>query len=138
MKINKLPASIIYIIMICANLCFSSAKADQRGQVTNLPIPRFVSMKAPEGNVRRGPSLSHRVDWIFKQKNTPLKLLLNLVICAKLSIGKGRWLDALFSFIWCQACLSYRRPNTSFGQTNNWYANKCLFGDWSYSQAWKV
>ena len=75
MKINKLPASIIYIIMICANLCFSSASADQRGQVTNLPIPRFVSMKAPEGNVRRGPSLSHRVDWIFKQKNTPLKII---------------------------------------------------------------
>ena len=61
--------------MICANLCFSSASADQRGQVTNLPIPRFVSMKAPEGNVRRGPSLSHRVDWIFKQKNTPLKII---------------------------------------------------------------
>ena len=24
-------------------------------------------MKATEGNVRRGPSLSHRIDWIFKQ-----------------------------------------------------------------------
>lgn len=25
------------------------------GPVTNLPLPRFVSMKAAEGNVRRGP-----------------------------------------------------------------------------------
>ena len=61
--------------MIGANFCFSIVHAEQRGQVTNLPIPRFVSMKAPEGNVRRGPSLSHRVDWIFKQKNTPLKII---------------------------------------------------------------
>ena len=53
------------------SICF----AEQRGQVTNLPIPRFVSMKAPEGNVRRGPSLSHKVDWIFKQKNMPLKII---------------------------------------------------------------
>jgi SH3-like domain-containing protein len=63
------------IIMIGANFSFSIVHAEQRGQVTNLPIPRFVSMKAPEGNVRRGPSLSHRVDWIFKQKNTPLKII---------------------------------------------------------------
>ena len=61
--------------MIGANFSFSIVHAEQRGQVTNLPIPRFVSMKAPEGNVRRGPSLSHRVDWIFKQKNIPLKII---------------------------------------------------------------
>ncbi|GLQ34992.1 hypothetical protein GCM10007939_12750 [Amylibacter marinus] len=43
-----------------------------RGPVTNLAIPRFVSMKASEGFARRGPSKSHRIDWVFKHKNTPL------------------------------------------------------------------
>lgn len=44
----------------------------KRGPVTNLPMPRFVSMKAAEGNVRRGPSLTHRVDWVFKhEKHAP-------------------------------------------------------------------
>jgi SH3-like domain-containing protein len=46
--------------------------AAERGAVTNLPIPRFVSMKAKEGNVRRGPGLTHRIDWVFQHTNTPL------------------------------------------------------------------
>lgn len=45
-----------------------------RGPVTNLPLPRYVSMKAGEGNVRRGPSLTHRVDWVFKKRNVPLEI----------------------------------------------------------------
>ena len=47
---------------------------EMRGPVTNLPLPRFVSMKASEGNVRRGPSLSHRVDWVFKRRDMPLEV----------------------------------------------------------------
>ena len=34
----------------------SVVEANERGTVTNLPIPRFVSMKVSEGFVRRGPS----------------------------------------------------------------------------------
>lgn len=45
-----------------------------RGSVTNLPIPRFVSLKTSEGNVRRGPSLRHRIDWVFKHKGMPLEI----------------------------------------------------------------
>ncbi|EET49120.1 SH3 domain-containing protein [Thalassobium sp. R2A62] len=48
--------------------------AQERGPVTNLPIPRFVSLKASEGNVRRGPSLSHRIDWVFKRRDMPLEI----------------------------------------------------------------
>ncbi len=48
------------------------AIAQDRGSVTNLPLPRYVSLKASEGNVRRGPSLTHRIDWVFQRKDTPL------------------------------------------------------------------
>ena len=44
------------------------------GAVTHLPLPRFVSMKANTGNARRGPSLAHRVDWVFKRENMPLEI----------------------------------------------------------------
>lgn len=50
------------------------AQARDVGPVTNLPLPRFVSMKASEGNVRRGPSLSHRIDWVFKRRDMPLRI----------------------------------------------------------------
>jgi len=52
----------------------ASAVMAERGAVTNLPIPRFVSMKASEGNVRRGPSLTHKIDWVFKHRDMPLQI----------------------------------------------------------------
>ncbi|MEL7114657.1 MAG: SH3 domain-containing protein [Pseudomonadota bacterium] len=52
----------------------AGAIAETRGSVTNLPIPRFVSLKASEGNVRRGPSLNHRIDWVFKRRAMPLEV----------------------------------------------------------------
>ncbi|WP_255564125.1 SH3 domain-containing protein [Mameliella sp. CS4] len=45
-----------------------------RGPVTNLPLPRYVSLKASEGNVRRGPSLTHRIDWVYKRRGMPLEI----------------------------------------------------------------
>lgn len=49
--------------------------AQERGAVTNLPIPRFVSLKGKEGNVRRGPSLRHRIDWVYTQRGMPLRVI---------------------------------------------------------------
>ena len=50
------------------------AETAARGSVTNLPLPRYVSLKASEGNVRRGPSLSHRIDWVFVGRDMPLEI----------------------------------------------------------------
>ena len=44
------------------------------GQVTSFPLPRYVSLKSREGNARRGPSLTHRIDWIFSHIGMPLKI----------------------------------------------------------------
>jgi SH3-like domain-containing protein len=43
-----------------------------KGPVTNMDLPRFVSLKGSEGNVRRGPSLEHRIDWVFRHHDMPL------------------------------------------------------------------
>jgi SH3-like domain-containing protein len=44
------------------------------GCVTNLPLPRFVSLKGNEGNARRGPGLTHRIDWVFTRAGMPLRI----------------------------------------------------------------
>ena len=44
------------------------------GSVTHLPLPRFVSLKTGKGNARRGPGLTHRIDWVFTRAGMPLKL----------------------------------------------------------------
>ncbi|WP_425041229.1 SH3 domain-containing protein [Primorskyibacter sp. S187A] len=64
-------ARFFLIVVFCAG---PVAAEVQRGPVTNLPLPRFVSMKAVEGNVRRGPSLTHRIDWVFKRRDMPLMI----------------------------------------------------------------
>ena len=57
-------------------LAVAQAVANQngRGPVTNLPVPRFVSLKGSEGNARRGPSLGHRIDWVFTHSGMPLRV----------------------------------------------------------------
>nr|WP_227754394.1 SH3 domain-containing protein [Stagnihabitans tardus] len=45
-----------------------------KGAVTGLPIPRYVSLKGTEGNARRGPGLTHRIDWVFTREGMPLKI----------------------------------------------------------------
>ena len=50
------------------------ARDPNRGSVTNLPLPRYVSLKGSEGNARRGPGLTHRIDWVFTRSGMPLKI----------------------------------------------------------------
>lgn len=66
------------LVVLCTLLvsvgAVGHAQQQERGPVTNLPLPRFVSLKASEGNVRRGPSLTHRIDWVFKRRDVPLEI----------------------------------------------------------------
>ncbi|MCB2095207.1 MAG: aspartyl-trna synthetase [Rhodobacteraceae bacterium] len=71
-----------------------SAAEESRGTVTNLPLPRFVSLKAAEGNVRRGPSLSYRIDWVFRHRDMPLKVTAEFGNWRRVedSDGQGGWI----------------------------------------------
>jgi len=76
---NAMISRVIFICMMILTAALmlppaSAAAEAERGDVTNLPIPRFVSLKTSESNVRRGPSLSHKIDWIFKRKNMPVEI----------------------------------------------------------------
>lgn len=46
-----------------------------RGPVTGFPLPRYVSIRASEGNARRGPSRSHRIDWVFTRRDMPVMVI---------------------------------------------------------------
>ncbi len=69
---SRVRTSVWALALAC--LFSAAVAASEVGPVTNLPIPRFVSLKASEGNVRRGPSLTHRIDWVFKHRNMPLEV----------------------------------------------------------------
>ena len=60
-----------FLLLVCLA---APVFARDTGPVTNLPLPRFVSLKASESNVRRGPSLTHRIDWVYKRRTMPLRI----------------------------------------------------------------
>ena len=65
---QRLGSTLIAIWIACA------AAAAERGPVTGLAVPRYVSLKASEANVRRGPGLTHRIDWVYKRRGMPLRV----------------------------------------------------------------
>ena len=81
--------------MVLAGGALAGGKPAQgRGPVTNLPLPRFVSLKVSEGNVRRGPSLTHRIDWVYKHEDMPLLVTAEYDNWRRVqdSEGQGGWM----------------------------------------------
>ena len=71
--VSKITLLLIFASVLIIPL-FGFTQEPQKGQVTNLPIPSYVSLKVKEANARRGPSLSHKIDWIYKRQNMPLEI----------------------------------------------------------------
>lgn len=71
-----------------------AAQPSDKGPVTNLPLPRFVSLKANEGNARRGPDTSHRVDWVFTRRDQPLRVTAEFEHWRRVedADGQGGWM----------------------------------------------
>ena len=41
----------------------------------SLPVPRYVSLRAGEVNMRTGPGVRYPVDWVYKRKNMPVEVI---------------------------------------------------------------
>lgn len=59
---------------ILISLNGAAADTPAVGTDSNLPVPRFVSLKTPGANGRHGPGLEHRVDWIYERAGLPLQV----------------------------------------------------------------
>lgn len=45
------------------------------GPETKLPLPRYVSLRSGEVNMRRGPGLDYRIDWVFQRPGLPVRIV---------------------------------------------------------------
>jgi len=50
-------------------------EAGRLGPETNLPIPRYVSLDAGKVNMRRGPGLDYRKDWVYHRRGLPVRVV---------------------------------------------------------------
>lgn len=46
-----------------------------RGISTGLPVPRFVSLRSDEVNVRAGPGFQYPVNWVYQRKGLPIEII---------------------------------------------------------------
>jgi SH3-like domain-containing protein len=67
-------ATALLMVVALAPAAPAAASDPDHGPVTNLPLPRFVSLRAESANARRGPSLDQRVDWEFVHQGLPLEI----------------------------------------------------------------
>lgn len=42
---------------------------------SGLPLPRFVSLRAGEVNLRTGPGVQYPVDWVYRKSTLPLEVI---------------------------------------------------------------
>ena len=66
-------AALINLSLLVKELYASSST--EISKETGLPLPRFVSLKGSKVNLRRGPSLNHKIDWVYKRKHLPLMIV---------------------------------------------------------------
>lgn len=46
-----------------------------KGSETGLPIPRFVTLRADEVNMRTGPGTRYPIDWTYVRRNLPVEVV---------------------------------------------------------------
>ena len=57
---------VAFLIPVTASL------ASEKGASTGLPLPRFVSLKSGEANMRSGPGTAYPIRWVYRRKHLPV------------------------------------------------------------------
>ncbi len=64
-----LSALSLLFLMVLAMPALSAAKG------TGLPLPRFVSIRSGEVNLRTGPGVQYPVDWVYRRPDLPVEIV---------------------------------------------------------------
>lgn len=58
-------------------------------QGSGLPVPRFVTLKSDEINMRVGPGREYPLAWIYKRKGLPVKVIAEFDVWRKVTDHEG-------------------------------------------------
>ena len=62
-------------VIIVIGLAAEFSVAVAQTQTTGLPLPRYVSIRAGEVNLRTGPGVQYPVEWVFQRQKLPLEII---------------------------------------------------------------
>lgn len=59
------------------------------GSETQLPIPRFVSLRSDEVNLRAGPRTTYPVEWVYVRRDLPVEIVAEFDVWRKIRDWQG-------------------------------------------------
>ncbi len=62
------------VVKPAAPLPPAAAVESPKGSVTGLPLPRWVSLKVDEVNLRSGPGTRYPIEWVYHRVNLPVQI----------------------------------------------------------------
>lgn len=115
-----LKSAFIIVIMFFSNVYAKDELENtniSRGRVTNLPLPRFVTLKGEKTYMRLGPGKDYGLLWIYQKKGLPVEIIEEYEQWRRV-----RDLDGSEGWIH-QSVLSGRRMVITLEGTHNLYEN---------------
>ena len=77
------------LIAALAPVAGPQAAAETLGSETKLPLPRFVSLRSSEVNLRTGPGTNYPVDWVFVRRELPVEVIAEFDVWRKIRDWQG-------------------------------------------------
>jgi SH3-like domain-containing protein len=74
---------------LAAVLLASAVPATEAGEASGLPLPRFVSLRSDEVNLRAGPGQRYPIDWIYSRKDLPVEVIAEFEAWRKIRDWQG-------------------------------------------------
>jgi SH3-like domain-containing protein len=56
---------------------------------SGLPLPRFVSLKNPETNIRTGPGTRYPIQWVYRREGLPVEVVEEFDLWRKIRDAEG-------------------------------------------------
>ncbi len=67
---------LISFLFLLVSPAFAPARADDPYRATELPVPRFVSLRADKVYARSGPGTRYPIRWVFQKQGLPVEIIL--------------------------------------------------------------
>ena len=70
-----LMVAAILMVTVFTSQAVAAAAVGPAVKGTGLPLPRFVSLRAGEVNLRTGPGVQYPVEWVYRRQNLPVEII---------------------------------------------------------------
>lgn len=78
------------VLALCGLSMLGDATAlAENAETSGLPLPRFVSLRAGEVNMRTGPGVQYPVEWVYQRQNLPVEVIAEFKTWRKIRDSQG-------------------------------------------------